>query len=92
MAEHQTDLPLDVAYSTEPSLIPELRDEIARAWRLPLGQRVEVCFLGSQRAAVTGILELVSTPEFPWDPRQPLRLRIAGLVFGTGEIDRWTVV
>jgi hypothetical protein len=44
---------------------PELRDEIARAWGLPLGQRVEVCFRGSQRAAIAGKLELLTTPDYP---------------------------
>jgi len=42
MSEHQFDLGLDVTHSTEPSAPPELRDEIAKVWHLPLGQRVEI--------------------------------------------------
>lgn len=90
MPERQADLSLDASFSAEPVALPELRDEIARAWSLPLGQRVEVCLRGSDRAAITGNLELVSAPDFPWDPHQPLRLRIAGFVFSSRDIDRWT--
>lgn len=90
MGEHQTSLGLKVGYSPEPAVIPELREEIAQAWSLPLGERVEICFRGSQRAAITGVLELLSTPDYPWNAHQPLRLRIAGLVFSNREIERWT--
>jgi hypothetical protein len=90
MPEHQSDLPLDAPYAPAPAAPPELRDEIAAAWGLPLGDRVEVCFRGGQRAAITGVLELLTTPEFPWDRRQPLKLRITGFVFNSREIERWT--
>jgi len=92
MEEEQTNLNFDLDYSTAPTVVPELRDEIARAWGLPLGQRVEVCFVGSQRAAVTGVLELRSTPDFPWNPKQTLRLHIRGLEFSSREIERWTLL
>jgi hypothetical protein len=65
MGEHQISLGFDVGYNCEPVVGPELRDEIARAWGLPLGQRVEVCFRGSQRAAIAGTLELLTTPDYP---------------------------
>ena len=90
MGEHQDSLDLDVSYNREPTVIPELRDEIAHTWGLPLGERVEVCFRGSQRAGITGVLELLSTPDYPWDARQPLQLRMVGLVFSSREIERWT--
>jgi len=41
---------------------------------------------------VTGKLELLTTPDLPWDPRQPLRLSIAGVFFRNIDIDRWTVL
>ena len=91
LSEHQISLGLDVGYNTEPAGVPALRDEIAAAWSLPLGQRVEVCFRG-ERSAVTGILELLRTPEYPWDPHQPLQLGISGLVFSSREIERWTKI
>ena len=90
MGEQQIGLELDLAYSAAPAVVPELRDEIAQTWSLPLGQRVEVCLRGGQHCAVTGILELLSSPDYPWDPRQPLQLQIAGLVFSTRDIERWT--
>lgn len=90
MGEHQTSLDLELGYSPEQVAIPELRDEIAQVWGLPLGERVEVCFRGSERAAVTGVLELRGTPDYPWDAHQPLQLRIAGLAFSSREIERWT--
>jgi hypothetical protein len=92
MVEQQIELGFDVPLSTAPAVVPELRDEIAQAWGLPLGQRVEVCFRESQRASITGPLELVTAPDYPWNPRQSLRLRITGLVFSSRDIERWTIL
>jgi hypothetical protein len=92
ISEHQINLGLDIGFSSEPAVIPELREEIAQVWSLPLGHRVEVCFTCSQRAAITGTLELLTSPDYPWDPHQPLRLRIAGLVFSNREIECWAIV
>ena len=46
LSEQQISLELDAGYTTAPAVVLELRDEIAAAWSLPLGQRVEVCFRG----------------------------------------------
>ncbi|MDA1056171.1 MAG: hypothetical protein O3C40_37810 [Planctomycetota bacterium] len=92
MSEQQISLELDVGYQTAPAVVPELRDEIAATWGLPLGQRVEICFRGGERSAVTGILELLRAPNYPWEPRQSLQLGIAGLIFSSREIDRWTII
>jgi hypothetical protein len=89
LSEHQISLGLDTGYNPEPVVVPDLRDEIAAAWGLPLGQKVEVCFRG-ERSAVTGTLGLLKAPDFPWDPHQPLKLGIAGLIFSSREIERWT--
>ena len=90
MHDGQLELGLDTAYDAAPAIVPELRDEVAKLWRLPLGERVEVCCGVGSRSAITGILELHASPPYPWDPRDPLRLRIAGFVFSSREIDRWT--
>ena len=90
MSEQQISLGLDTTHTTAPAVVPELRDEIAQAWGLPLGERVEVCFRGSQRSAIAGVLELITTPDFPWNPKQALQLRIAGFVFSSREIESWT--
>ena len=91
MAEHQTNLRLDVGYEPAPAVVSELRDEIAAAWGLPLGQQVEVN-LRNERCARRGILELQRAPDYPWDGRQALRLAVAGFVFSSREMERWTVV
>jgi hypothetical protein len=90
MPEQQINLGLDITHTIAPAVVPELRDEIAQAWGLPIGERAEVRFRGSQRAAITGILELITSPDFPWNPRQALQLRIAGFVFSNREIESWT--
>lgn len=90
MAEQQINLGFVDSYSLAPAVVPDLRDEIATAWGLPLGDRVEVCFRGSQRAAIAGTLELITSPDFPWNPHQPLQLRISGFIFNSREIERWT--
>ena len=58
MFEHQTNLPLDTDYSTAPAVVPELCDEIARAWGLPLGESAEVRFLGITSSAMAGVFEM----------------------------------
>ena len=94
MVEQQTSFPLEIAYSPAPAAAPELRDEIAQLWALPLGQRVEVCLRGrgATPSAATGTLELQSAPDYPWNPKQPLRLCVAGLEFSSRDIERWTKV
>lgn len=90
-------LAFDLAASSESApavsaAVPQLHDEIAQAWGIPLGQIVEITFRPAFPVpAVTGRLELLSTPDFPWDPRQPLRLRIAGFSFSTRDIERWSL-
>lgn len=85
----QDEFGFDAPYAPAPAALPELRDEIARVWALPLGERVEVSFRGGERAVIAGVLELADPPAYPWDPHEPLRLRIAGLPFSSREIDRW---
>jgi len=92
VGEHQISLDLDAGFNPAPALVPELRDEVAAIWGYPLGQRVEICFRGGERSAVAGKLELLRAPDFPWNRRQPLQLAIAGLVFSSREIDRWTIL
>ncbi|HRP04324.1 MAG TPA: hypothetical protein PLV87_05380 [Opitutaceae bacterium] len=89
MSEHQTHLPLESTFSVAPEAPPEMRDEIARVWGMPLGRRVAVSFRGGQFTSVEGVLELAAAPDYPWNPRQPLRLRIAGCDFSSRDIEHW---
>ena len=91
-SEQQISLRLDLGYQPAPVVVPQLRDEIAAALGLPLGQQVEICFRDGERSAVTGILELLLAPDYPWEPRQALQLGIAGLVFSSRDINRWTTI
>jgi hypothetical protein len=90
MSEFQTHLPFDVSYQPEPAATSGLRDEIAQVWGLPLGERVEVAFRGNPIDPMGGVLELAAAPGYPWNPREPLQLRVNGFVFSTREIERWT--
>ena len=105
MREQQLRLGLDAPGEPSPSLptpsaaaepatayVPSVRDEIAAVWGLPLGERVEMALAGEQVDGVTGRLELSETPDLPWNPRQPLRLRVAGVEFSSRAIERWSVI
>jgi hypothetical protein len=95
MPELQSDLPLDATAASAspaegPAVLPELRDEMAAAWRLPIGERVEISFLHEQLDTIAGILEIAAPPSFPWNPREPLALRVAGFAFSSRDIAQWT--
>jgi hypothetical protein len=92
VAEHQISLGLDEGFNPAPAVVPAIRDEIAAVWSLPLGQKVEICLRGAERSAVTGVLELLRAPDYPWDPHQTLQLRIAGFVLTSRQIERWTAL
>lgn len=87
-----TESKLGQSASAEP--LPHLRDEIARVWGLALGERVEVTLRPSFPVpAITGRLELRASPtRYPWDPHEPLALRVAGCDFTSRDIERWTLV
>lgn len=74
--------------------IPHLRDEIARAWSLPLGELVSITFRPAfPIPAITGRLELRASPtRYPWDSHEPLALRVAGQDFTSRDIERWKVI
>lgn len=86
-----TELKPGQSASVEP--LPHLRDEIARVWGLPLGERVEVTFRPSFPVpALTGLLELRASPtRCPWDSHEPLALCIAGCYFGSRDIQKWSL-
>jgi hypothetical protein len=91
MAEHQISLRSDADYAPAPVIGSELVEEIAAAWGLPLGQRVEVT-LRNQPCALRGTLKLERAPDYPWDGRQVLQLAVAGFAFSSRDMERWTVL
>jgi len=67
-----------------------LVSDIAKAWSLPVGKRVRVYLKdGENLPVLEGHLELESAPDVPFDPRQPLSLRIRGYVFSNRAIAGW---
>jgi hypothetical protein len=74
-----------------PAVASDIRDEIARVWGLPLGQRVVLSIRGQERIELRGRLELLVAPDYPWDKIQPLRLKVAGVIFFSTEIDHWVI-
>lgn len=90
MSENQLPLDLDLPYAPAPAVEAGLLAEIAERWGLPLGRRVEVAFRpGVALPTLDGVLELSRPPEFPWNPREPLALRVAGVEFSSRDIARW---
>lgn len=74
-----------------PAVASDIRDEIAQVWGLPLGQCVVLSIRGQERIEMRGRLELLVAPGFPWDKRQPLRLKVAGVIFSSTEIGHWLI-
>jgi hypothetical protein len=67
-----------------------LVSDIAKAWSLPVGKKVRVHLKDNENLPVLdGRLELESAPDVPFDPRQPLSLRIRGYVFSSRAIAGW---
>ena len=85
LGEQQISLELDAGYTTAPPVVLELRDEIAAAWSLPVGQRVEVCFRGGERSAVAGTTN-IATRIWPLPPatREPVLAAVSGESFPKG--------
>lgn len=66
MPDPQLALDFDSAPELLPGLVPHLRDEIARAWDLPLSERVELTFRPAfPLASLVGQLELRAAPGHP---------------------------
>lgn len=93
MPDAQLPLTFDTSPSLPPGPVPHLRDEIARAWGLPLGEHVEITFRPAFTVpAVNGLLQLRASPaRYPWDPHEPLALRVSGCDFTTRDIERWSL-
>jgi hypothetical protein len=67
-----------------------LISDIARVWNLPIGRKVRIHLKASENLPMLdGRLELASAPDMPFDPRQPLNLRIRGYEFSSRAINGW---
>jgi hypothetical protein len=73
-----------------PSTDDPLVTDIAKAWGLPIGKNVRIHLKdGESLPVLDGRLELASAPDLPFDPREPLSLRVRGYVFSSRAIAGW---
>jgi len=89
--DSQAEFILDETAGEAPAVPSDIRDEIAQIWGLPLGRCVVLSVRGQERIELRGRLELVVAPRYPWDRREPLRLKIAGVIFSSPEIGHWVI-
>jgi len=87
----QSEFVLGETNGDAPAVASDIRDEIARVWGLPLGQRVLLSIRGQERIDLRGRLDLVVSPGYPWDRREPLRLKVAGVIISSPEISHWVI-
>jgi hypothetical protein len=73
-------------------LPPTLDEEIAAAWQVPIGKRVHVTLRRHDVAGTTGRLEIARAPDWPFDPHQPLALRIGHVAFTHQQIESWALL
>ena len=71
-------------------LAPNLTDEVARVWGLPVGRRARVTLRGHAVDELTGLLQIAGLPDLPFDARQPLRLRIGRENFTSRQVTGWS--
>jgi hypothetical protein len=72
---------------------PESIDkEIAQVWRVPVGWRVRVELRGHDVPSMQGLLEIAAAPDFPFDSRRVLRLRIGSVEFTHRQIEAWVLL
>jgi len=65
---------------------------IAAGWGIPVGRDVRLNLANSSLPELTGKLELVRSPDLPLDGREPLYLRLKGVLFTHREIANWTLL
>jgi hypothetical protein len=92
-----SDLPAGRAREAPPlpgftDLAPELADEVAAVWGLPVGRRARVTLCGHVVDELSGLLQIAGLPELPLDARRVLRLRIGHLEFTSRQVTGWSAL
>lgn len=72
-------------------LAPELADEAAAVWGLPVGRRARVTLRGHAVDELRGLVQIAGLPELPFDARRPLRLRIGHEEFTSRQVTGWSL-
>jgi hypothetical protein len=65
--------------------------EVAAAWQLPVGREVQVTLREHDLPHLHGRLELARAPDLPFDPRQPLALRVGAVEFSSRQVAGWSL-
>ncbi len=73
-------------------LAPELADEAAAVWGLPVGQTARVTLRGHAVDELTGLVQIAGLPEPPLDAGKTLRLRIGREEFTSRQVAGWSLV
>ena len=92
-----SDLPAGRSFAEPPlpgftDLAPELADEAARVWGLPVGRHARVTLRGHAVDELSGLVQIAALPDLPFDGRKPLRLRIGHEEFTSRQVTGWTLV
>ena len=92
-----SDLPVGRSLAEPPlpgftDLAPELADEAAAAWGLPVGRVARVTLRGHAVDELTGLVQIAGLPELPLDARKTLRLRIGREEFTSRQVTGWSLV
>jgi hypothetical protein len=91
-----TDLPAGRSFAEPPlpgltDLAPELADEAARVWGLPVGRRARVTLRGHAMDGLHGLVQIAGLPDLPFDASRPLRLRVGHVEFTSRQVSAWTL-
>lgn len=73
-------------------LAPELADEAAAVWGLPVGRRARVALRGHAVDALSGLVQVAALPEMPFAEHKPLRLRIGHEEFTSRQVSAWVLM
>lgn len=74
-----------------PEPLADLVAEMTRLWGLPLYQQTRITLKNHSLDELCGRLELVSAPDLPLNPAQPLSLRVGGVEFSSRHVIAWSL-
>lgn len=74
-----------------PEPLADLVAEMVRLWGLPLYQKARITLKNHSLDELCGRLELVSAPDLPLNPAQPLALRAGGVAFFSNHVVAWSL-
>jgi len=92
MAHKQQSLDLNFNVPAEPPESLGIQEEVASVWGLPIGKFVELNLRTGSIRTLRGKLELNTAPDFPWNAKEVLNLKINKVSFRSRDIEHWRLV